>query len=329
MSFAHDENERPEALLREARRWVVLLHSGRVGEEDVAALTRWRMTSEAHRRAFAEANLRWDLARTAALSLAEKGAADPFDRAAGAVRRRPSRRALLLGGAAAASAAGAAVLIARPPLDLWPSPSELLADYRTQIGEQRKIALDGDVSVEMNARTSLVVGAARARLHEIELIAGEIAVTAGATPLVVVAGTGRVSASRATLDLRHDASETSVACLEGVVEVERLDARVQLAAGRRIVYGARGLSGTAVVDTRVVEAWRRGLLIFENEPLARVVAELNRHRRGKIVLLDAALGALPLDATFRLDRIDEAVPKIAQLFGARVRSLPGGVVFLS
>ncbi|MFX8723624.1 hypothetical protein ABTM71_19355, partial [Acinetobacter baumannii] len=64
-------------------------------------------------------------------------------------------------------------------------------------------------------------------------------------------------------------------------------------------------------------------------PLSQVIDEINRYRSGKIILLNADLGRLPLDATFRLDRIEEAVPKIAHVFGARVRTLPGGVVLLS
>jgi transmembrane sensor len=59
-----------------------------------------------------------------------------------------------------------------------------------------------------------------------------------------------------------------------------------------------------------------------------VIAEINRYRRGKIILMDANLGRLPLDATFRLDRIEEAVDKIAHVFGARVKALPGGIVLL-
>src|SRR5262249_37069688 len=59
----------PDDLLREAQRWVLRLHSGRVSREEIDAIARWRGATQAHRRAFAEASLRWDVARRAARNL--------------------------------------------------------------------------------------------------------------------------------------------------------------------------------------------------------------------------------------------------------------------
>ncbi len=91
----------------------------------------------------------------------------------------------------------------------------------------------------------------------------------------------------------------------------------------------RGFGETTATDGRRVEARRQGLLVFNNQPLAQVVTEINRYRRGQIVLMNDDIGRLSLDATFRLDRIDEAVPKITHLFGLKIRTLPGNVVLLS
>ncbi len=57
----------------------------------------------------------------------------------------------MLGGAIAAAAG---YLVIRPPLDMWPSIEELSADYRTGEGEQRKVMLAPDISVELNTQTS-------------------------------------------------------------------------------------------------------------------------------------------------------------------------------
>lgn len=318
----------PKDLLREARRWVLRLNSGQVSGADIDAVTRWRATSEAHRRAFAEASLRWDTLRAAARNLAGKGdLADLYEDGLAAKRRRQTRRAVI-GGLATAAVAGAAYAAMHPPLGLWPSPGELLADYRTETGEQRKLAFAGDVSVEMNTRTSLSAEAAPAEAREIELIAGEIAVATAATAFTVIAGEGRASAVQAAFDLRRDGARVSVTCLSGTVKVECRGGAVALQPRQQIAYDERGLSSIGSADPTIVAAWRRGLLVFENQPLSRVIDEINRYRQGRILLVDAALGGLPLDATFRLDRIDEAVPKIAHLFGVKVRSLPGGIVLL-
>lgn len=319
----------PDDPMTAARRWVVRLRSGDVSQADVDALARWRAADIAHRRAFALANAQWSLLQQAAGNVAAEETA---------VVRQPapavlSRRAWI-GGAMAASVTGAAYLAARPPLELWPSLSELNADYRTAIGEQRQIEVAENISVELNTRTS-VAAASGAGTQGLTLVGGEIAVTTGRPgtalrqPFIVTAGAGRVSATQAMFDLRRDGQDVGVICLDGGVTIECGAEKTELSAGQHVSYGPGGLGDVRPSDGRVVEAWRKGLLVFENQPLSQVIPEINRYRRGRIVLASADVGNLPLDATFRIDRIEEIVPKLAHLFGLKVRTLPGGVVFLS
>jgi transmembrane sensor len=147
-------------------------------------------------------------------------------------------------------------------------------------------------------------------------------------PVVVVAGDGRVSAGQGVFDLRRDGGKVAVTCISGEVRVDCSGKSAVLQPRQQVAYDGHGLGTVAGVDAAAVDAWRRGFLVFENTPVTDVVAEINRYRRGRIILMDSALGRLPLDATFRLDRIDEAVPKIAHVFGAKMRALPGGIVLL-
>ncbi|WP_322516789.1 FecR domain-containing protein [Rhodopseudomonas palustris] len=313
-----------------ARRWVIRLRSGEAGRSDVEALGRWRAENVAHRRAFALANAQWDVLRQAAKNVVKADIVNPQKPANTLMTRR-----VWMGGALAASVGGAAYLAVRPPLELWPSLSELNADYRTEIGERRQIDFADNVSVEMNTRTSLTALDLGENVQGLNLVSGEIAVTTGKVgtapgqPFVIVAGSGRVSATQAMFDLRRDGQDVAVTCLEGGLIVACGQQTAELKAGQHISFGAQGLGVLAATDGRVVGAWRQGLLVFENQPLAQVIPEINRYRRGRIVLTSDRVARLPLDATFRLDRIDEVVPKLAHLFGLKVRALPGGVVFLS
>ncbi|UZE52065.1 FecR domain-containing protein [Rhodopseudomonas sp. P2A-2r] len=325
-----DESDDP---LCSARRWVVRLRSGDVSQQDLDALARWRAESPANRKAFALANAQWDLLRSAALNIVANQATAHTSREVYAMRAL-TRRAWI-GGAMAASVGGAVYLAVRPPLELWPSLAELGADYRTDVGERRQIAFADTTSVEMNTRTSLVSAEGEGNARWIDLLGGEIAVStapgasAPARPFVVMAGNGRTSATQATFDLRRDADNVSVACLDGEVKIECGSQTVTLAARQRIAYSPHGLGDLTSTEGRVVGAWRQGLLVFDNQPLAEVIPEINRYRRGRIVLTNERSGRLLLDATFRLDRIDEVVPKIAHLFGLHLRTLPGGLAFLS
>jgi transmembrane sensor len=312
-----------------ARRWIVRLRSGDVSQDDIAAANRWRAESDAHRRAFAQANAQWQLLRQAANNVVVAEAA--------VVRtpvRSPLTRRAWIGGALAASVGGAIYLAARPPLELWPSLAELRADYRTDVGERRQIDVTENVSVELNTRTSVSAGA-DSDTGGLTLVGGEIVVTTGRPgaalqqPFVIAAGSGRIRATRATFDLRRDGQDVAVVCLDGEVKIACGKDAADLGRGQRVDYGPDGLGDVNPSDGHAVDAWRKGLLVFENQPLSRVISEVNRYRRGRIVLTGARIGQLPLDATFRLDRIDDIVPKLAHLFGLKVRTLPGGVVLLS
>lgn len=323
-----DDNQTAEqdALKREAYRWVARLTSGEATQADAEALERWRRTSPAHRQAFAEANLLWDKMRPAAAQAAGRAAVPSV-----AAPRLVGRRALL-GGAVAASAAGLVYVAARPPLGLWPSLAEMASDYRTGIGQQQQVALDGRGSVTLNTRTSITVRAPETdESDRIELISGEAAITvppAGVKPLVVVAAQGRTIATQARFNIRHDDTTVCVSCLEGEVRVEQGGQVSTVRSHQQIVYSAEGLGAASDVDPDVVTAWQRGLLVFRNDPLARVVAEVNRYRPGKIVLMSEELGRRPVLATFRIDRIDEVVPRLQAVFGIPIKTLPGGIALV-
>lgn len=334
-------SERPpaeqDALKREALDWVMRLTSGEATTADADALHRWRQTSRAHRRAFAEANLLWDKLRPAATDSARRNPADlqTVSKARHLTSFPMFGRRAFLGGAITATAAAAGYLIVKPPLDLWPSLSEMAADYRTGVGQQQQIAFDDNVSLKLNTRTSIAVlspDAGVGQADRIELVTGEAAIAAApqsSKPFIVVAAQGQTIATDARFNVRHDVLSVCVTCLEGDVRVDHLGREAKLRSREQVVYTAQDLGVTISVDPETVTAWERGLLVFRNDPLAHVIEEVNRYRSGKIILTSTELGRRPVLATFRIDRIQEVVPRLQTVFGVKVRALPGGIVLLS
>ncbi|MDC7787035.1 FecR domain-containing protein [Rhodoplanes sp. TEM] len=309
----------------EAHAWVRRLHSGAATVADARALESWCARSPTHAAAFDDASRLWR-----ALGFAGQGLRDDERRLLRARRAGPIGRRALLGGALAASAAG--LLLTRPPLSLWPSLSELAADYRTGAGEQRSIAVASDVSVQLNSRTSMSVSLGPTA-DVIQLIAGEASFRTGAArskPLDVDAASGRASARAAHFDVRVTGARVCVTCLSGEhVRVAVGAATVDLAPRERVVYDAGALGRVAPVDPAVAAAWQEGVLVFEMTPLAEVIEELNRHRNGRIVLLNAEAGRAPVNARFRIDRPNDALLQIERGFGLRGHTLPGGLVLLT
>lgn len=315
-------------LTAEATAWLVRLASGEATTEDAEALQRWRSQSPAHRRAFAEAKLLWQVLGPASDLIDETTPAP-----AAVVPLRPrhqlARRAFL-GGALAASVAAVGYVGSRPPFRLWPSPEQLTADYRTGKGGRQIVAMGDDVSVILNTQTSIDMRPSGSGRRGFELLDGEASITAQAgADLEVVAADGRVAASTAHFTIRRDDMSVCVTCLQGEVSVRYRDQVASVSPGHQIIYDDRGMKPVVATDVAVSSAWERGQLIFRHESFARVVQELNRYRPGKIMLLNDKLGERDVVATVQLGRIDAAIDHLAETFGARLRRLPGGMVLLS
>ncbi|WP_175204943.1 FecR family protein, partial [Achromobacter ruhlandii] len=230
-----------------------------------------------------------------------------------------------LGGAVAACGAWLAF---KPPLGLWPAVDELTADVRSGTGEQRRVALAGDASVQLNTQTRINLSRS-GPAQQIDLLAGEVELLTSGQLVSLTAGAGRVSATSGCVNVRYTDGQVRVTCLEGSARVALRKDSIELTAAQQVVLGAGGASGPQRVDPDQVTAWRRGVLEFNNVPLAQVVDEINRYRPGRIVLVSDRLAGSLVQARFSLDQLADAAQLIRDAYGAQVTSLPGGIVLLS
>lgn len=318
----------PEQLQREAQAWVRRLTSGSATQRDAQAFRRWRATSPLHAEAFAEAQRWWrslDPALTRVVARNETLAAR-----LGAHGRRPAmgRRTFLAGAAGlAAVAAGAAVLAPvdfRQRLDAWQ------ADYRTAAGEQRQIALTDHVNVEMNTLTSIASREADGHVVGMELIAGEAAIdmSAAATPFTVSAGVGRSVAAGGHFQVRYTGASVCVTCVDGSLRVEHPLGVRTLAGREQIRYDRHTLGEVVRTDVNALSAWRNGVLVFRQTPLAQVIDEINRYRPGQVVLLDRHAGRREVNGRFAIGMLDTVLVEIQHTYGLQAHRLPGGVLLL-
>lgn len=335
MSKGHQRSSDLNAVEQEAIAWAQKLTPGEATCEDMDSLRLWRAQSPTHEAAFIEARRVW--AKVGAVGRALHPNEDFLAEldALGERRRTVSRRLVLSGGVAAVAAVALYGAI-DPPLGLWPSVSELRADYRTGTGEQRKVTFAGDVTINLNTQTSLAVRAIEGSEDRIELIAGEASFAASrraSRSLVVLAADGRVVADVGRFDLRCAAagqgSVVSATCFEGTVRIEHKTNAVALRPGQQIRYDANGLGQVAMVDAQAASDWQRGIVEFRATPLVEAVEEINRYRPGRIILMNAALGQKQLSGRFRIDQMNQVLSQLEHAFNAKLQRFPGGIVLLS
>ncbi|RIX81992.1 FecR family protein [Acidovorax cavernicola] len=337
MKAAHTPTDRA-ALDAQAHDWLVRLTSGRATTGDAQDFRRWCARSPEHAQAMTEATRLWDLTRPAAEAVARRvPVADAAPRAATAIAAsRPPAfgRRHFLGAALAAGAA--AFVVVRPPAGLWPALSDMTADYRTGTGEQRRVVLADAAVVEMNTQTSLnLARGAEGEPPALDMLGGEAQVLLDAarrTPFTMTVGGARlVAAAASRFNVRATGGEVCVTCFAGSVELR--DGERVLVAGQaqQIRYGSRG-SGEAEVarapDLAAVSAWRERVLVFDDTPLAAVVDEINRYRPGRLIVTRAELGRRKVQARLRLDELPHVETLIAVSYGAKLTSLPAGIVLL-
>ncbi|WP_115420990.1 FecR family protein [Ensifer sp. M14] len=304
-----------EALKREATAWIVRITSGTATTDDADALLAWRARSAAHEAAFQASARLW------------KNLGPALGKSKSAPSTVLTRRTFLATGSLAASVAGGGLILSE--LGFLPTVGAILADYATGIGEQRTVQLSDGSTMTLDGGTMLSVDFSSSA-RQLELTTGAAVfyvVSDPARPFVVTAANGKTTAIGTSFSVKHGDDDISVECLRGRISVQCL-ANSDLVDGEAISYSRLGLGEKVTTDAETAAAWRQGLLIFKDRSLADVVSDLNRHRRGKVVIARSDLRARRVSGVFHLSRPDEILAHLEETLQVRPVNLVGGIVLL-
>lgn len=307
--------------------WLLALNDNPDDAALRTALQRWLGEDAAHRQAFREAVDLWGLTGRLDPAYAHWWREEPAPHTAGAppirepesepapVTARPARRWWVSG------ALAACLCIALLP---W-LYTRLGVDFRTAPGQNRELILEDRSAVYLSGDSALDVDFSPA-LRTVALLRGEafFAVSANKErPFVVQVGSARVRVVGTRFNVRSRGDELQVDVEEGHVVVEERDdaAALQLFAGDSVLIerGPTPSLRRARVPLEQIAAWRRGQLIVEDWPVAKVLDELGHHRRGVVIVLDDGLARETVSGVFNLARPDDALRALMQPFGGRVR----------
>ena len=308
-----------------ATAWFVRLRDEAVSDSDRGAFEAWRAAAPAHAEAYREIERLWTgLDRIDRRADGRNGGGSTWAAMTGPAS--PGRRRALRRLAAAASVA----VVAGVGAYGLTGPG-LLADHRTGPGEQREIVLADGSTAHLNTATALSVDVT-ADSRRVTLHAGEAyfqVARDAARPFIVDAAIGRVEALGTAFSVRHMADGIEVVVTERKVAVsDRGQGSAVVAAGQRVRVTDAGLGAITEADAAMALAWRRGRLVFDNRPLGDVLGELERYRRGRIVILDSAAEALHVTGSFAIADTDATLETIGRTLPVRLRRLSGLLILV-
>lgn len=195
----------------------------------------------------------------------------------------------------------------QPPVDV-DGPQH----YRTDIGEVSHVTLTDGSTVSLNTDSELTVTYTAAQ-RLVHLSRGEVFFDVAKDqqrPFVIDTGSRRIEVLGTQFNVRKrdDERVLKIAVLEGKVAVRQSaettidEPQQQLLAGDIAAYGATSevVQQNQQRQVSSAQAWRQGVVRFDNESLDTVVKEFNRYRTRKISITDEQAKQLRISGVFHL-----------------------------
>ncbi len=282
-------------------------------ERKQAALDQWLGQSPAHTIAYLRLDGAWD--RTTRL----KALRPPTHRLA--LRNiLPNLLPTLAKSAAALAIVGTVFYLASGP----ERPRE--QTYATALGGHDVLKLPDGSQVELDTDTVLRVSLDNKRTVWLDKGQAYFQIAHDPrSPFTVTAANRKVTVLGTKFLMRQDPKRLEVAVMEGKVRLESREGTAQqrsalLTLGDEAVATKTGMTVTRKTPQAraQVMAWRRGLLIFDQNTLADAAAELNRYNSRKLVIADGATAALTIGGTFRTNDVEAFTRVVRQILGVHV-----------
>ena len=283
----------------QAVHWLLEMQQGPLNPRQQQAWQQWIDAHSEHRRA-------WEHIQRVNSRL--RGLSSPLAHAALNAPKSGSRRQalkflLILG-------AGSAVTWGMREHNPLPS---LLADYRSPIGQRRKISLGAGGQLQLNTASAADVrGDGLIRLLE-----GEMLLTATQS-FEVQTAQGLLKTQGARINVRQFADRTQIALFEGRVELNAQGrAPMLLPVARQLSFSTTGVSPAKPLDANS-GAWADGMLVAAHMRLEDFLAELGRYRRGQLHC-DAQVANLLLSGSYPLDDSERILDLLEVSLPVKVR----------
>lgn len=191
--------------------------------------------------------------------------------------------------------------------------------YATAVGEFRRIPLPDGSAITLNTDTQVRVSYSNER-RKIELLRGEaqFEVVRDATrPFLVRSGrTAIYDIGTVFVVRRYTDDAVDVLVSEGRVAINP-PSQFLVSAGEMALVRGEQITLRAVDDISRRVAWLEGRVIFNDETLARAIAEMNRYNHHQLVIADPAVASIRVGGAFRTTKPDRLATALEKTFGLK------------
>ena len=348
------ENSRRSEIEAQARAWVIRL-DGDPDKDEVMEFRAWLRKSPLHREIFRQASETWgDMDQ-----LAEVYFADSDNRKGiRGLPRLSSNRYIFTSGIAAAClilVAFVTAFIVNQNDAIKPvGPASVSTAYKTTIGEIRTVVLPDGTNVKMNTDTSMNVSYGR-ETRLVNLQSGEAYFEVAhntVKPFVVRTGNYLVRATGTAFSVKLLDNNLDILVTNGHVDVKALkhhqsadsildlqsvdhsDLLATLGKDQKFVLHGDQAKQELIqsVEPGGVEkslSWRDGMLMFDNDPLEKVITEINRYTTMKVVISDSRIRDIRFGGYFHISDISSILATMEENFGIHADKVSDKVVYLS
>jgi len=323
------ENRRSadEQLSRIARDWVLRLASGHLTKNELWQFKQWLAEHPTHQRTFEDERAFWQGLEPLKTVIPANHGTEQL----APVRKQRLRHhwRLVISGAVAAGLAG---VLFYHDIRLFFS-----ADHRTATGQQRIVQLPDGGLAHLNTDTAIAVSYT-ARERRIELLKGEAffeVVPNKQAPFRVLTEGGVAQAVGTAFAVHSHGRQATVTVTEGIVDVatQGVDAdkpaSITVHKDQQTSYRVGKAPHLATtIDSRSAVAWTRGGILIDKKPFPEAMAELDRYRPGRIIVLADSSRTKPVSGRFTLQGLDDAVTALARTQGLTVVRLTPYLVLI-
>ena len=287
-----------EHIIQQAANWLTRLHDEDVTEADRHAFDAWCQADPRHAVAIERMRGLWGSLDT----LPAMPARIALNRAFTPQRSRGVQVTGVLGVVLCA-------WLGLQHLPVW------MADQRTGVGERRQVVLEDGSQLQLNSNSAVDV---KFDGHQrvIELLQGELWVDVAKDaqrPFVVRTDQGTATAlGTRYLVKRAEDGTTIVTVIESTVAVKGDTSEgIKVTAGQRAVLNHGQAQAAQAIGNSDPDAWTRGLLKVNDQPLSEVLQTLASYRHGLVRFDPQALQSMRVSGVFKLDDTTAALSALA------------------